>query len=105
MKKKWLGAILFGIIFILGACGSGDDTTNEEGETAATGDELYEANCAACHGADLAGGAGPDLTAVGSKYSADEIADIITNGIGSMPAQGVTGEELDTLSNWLAEKQ
>lgn len=102
--KKSLSLLLLGIVFVLGACGSGNDT-NEGGETAATAEEIYEANCSACHGADLSGGAGPDLTAVGSKYSQEEIANIITEGIGSMPAQGVSGEELETLSNWLAEKQ
>ncbi|WP_085991358.1 cytochrome c551 [Oceanobacillus senegalensis] len=82
--------------------------TAEEGGTvdAAAAEDVYANNCAMCHGADLTGGGGPDLTAVGSKYSADEIAEIIQNGTGSMPAQSqVTGEDLDNLSNWLAEKQ
>ncbi|MGJ9456989.1 cytochrome c550 [Oceanobacillus sp. CF4.6] len=79
----------------------------QEGETAGgDADAVYQANCSACHGADLSGGAGPDLTAVGSKYSADEIAEIIQNGVGAMPAQSqVAGEELSALSEWLSEKQ
>ncbi|WP_087972576.1 cytochrome c551 [Oceanobacillus rekensis] len=120
--KKWLVAALLGIVLTLAACGGGDDgatddtgtddtateteESTEEGTVdSAAGEEVYQANCAACHGADLSGGAGPELTQVGSKYSADEIADIVTNGKGSMPAQNVTGDDLDALSSWLAEKQ
>ncbi|WP_067727103.1 cytochrome c551 [Oceanobacillus damuensis] len=119
--KKWLIAVLFGTVLTLGACGgdtdeggtdetgTGDTGTEESTDGGAVdtaeAEEVYQANCAACHGADLSGGAGPELAQIGSKYSADEIADIITNGIGSMPAQDVTGEDLDTLSNWLAEQQ
>ena len=78
-----------------------------EGETAGgDADAVYQSNCAMCHGADLTGGAGPDLTAVGSSLSADEIKDIIQNGQGGMPAiPAVQGEELDALSTWLSEKQ
>ncbi len=122
--KKWLLAVLFGAVLVLGACGGGDDndaseepadTDNgteteepaDEGESVdtAAGEDVYEANCAMCHGADLTGGAGPDLTAVGDKYSQDEIADIVENGTGSMPAQSVTGDDLDALTAWLAEKK
>ncbi|MFC4022771.1 cytochrome c550 [Oceanobacillus longus] len=88
--------------------GGGEQTEEtQEGETAGgDADAVYQANCSACHGADLSGGAGPDLTAVGSKYSADEIAEIIQNGVGAMPAQSqVAGEELSALSDWLSEKQ
>lgn len=117
--KKWLLAVLFGAVLVLGACG-GDDASDEPAETddtateeagegeaveMAAGEEVYQANCAMCHGADLSGGAGPDLTAVGSKYSEEEIADIVTNGIGSMQPQNVAGEDLDALTSWLAEQQ
>ncbi|SHF89004.1 cytochrome c551 [Ornithinibacillus halophilus] len=110
--KKWLFAVLFGSALVLGACGGGDDDANNSGnndgggETASAGEEIYEDNCAACHGADLAGGGGPALDAIGSKYSADEIVDIIHNGIGGMPAQKqVSDDDAQTLADWLAEKQ
>ena len=78
-----------------------------EGETAGgDADAVFQNNCAMCHGADLTGGAGPDLTAVGASLSADEIKDIIQNGQGGMPAiPAVQGEELDALATWLSEKQ
>lgn len=107
-------AVLFGSVLVLGACGGGDDNNadngdggdNTGGETASAAEEIYENNCSACHGQDLSGNSGPDLTEVGSKYSADEIADIIQEGTGGMPAQSqVSDEDTDTLSDWLAEKK
>ncbi|GGN66142.1 MULTISPECIES: c-type cytochrome [Oceanobacillus] len=79
----------------------------EGGETAGgDADEIFQNNCAMCHGADLTGGGGPDLTAVGASYSADDIKEIIQNGKGAMPpVQAVQGEELDALAEWLSEKQ
>jgi|SRR5699024_9455791 cytochrome c550 len=77
----------------------------EEGEVAAEPDAMYEANCSACHGADLSGGMGPELTAVESSYSADEISNIILNGQGDMPAVDVTPEEADAISEWLIEQE
>jgi|SRR5690625_516487 len=96
--KKWLVAVLVGSALVLGACGGSD------GE--ATPDEIYKKNCASCHGQDLSGGAGPDLATIGSKYSAQEIEDIIENGIGNMPAQKkVAEDDRTTLAQWLSDKQ
>jgi mono/diheme cytochrome c family protein len=50
---------------------------------AATGAELYVQLCAACHGADGEGGAGPPLAALG--LSDDEVSTLIAEGRGSMP--------------------
>lgn len=85
----------------------GSEGETAEGDTAGgDADAVFQNNCAMCHGADLTGGGGPDLTAVGSKYSADEISEIIQNGTGGMPAiPAVQGEELEALSTWLSEKQ
>lgn len=121
--KKWLMAVLLGAILVLGACGGGDDDTATEdpadtGDTAteetedngeavdsAAGEDVYQNNCAMCHGADLSGGAGPELTSAGSQFSNDELEDIIVNGTGSMPAQDVSGGDLDALVAWLSEQQ
>lgn len=76
----------------------------EGGETASDPQAIYDANCMSCHGADMSGGMGPDLTTVGQNYSADEIVDIIQNGTGSMPAQTQVSEEESTaLAEWLVE--
>ncbi|MFC2947253.1 cytochrome c551 [Virgibacillus sediminis] len=124
--KKWLMAVVFGSALVLTGCGGGGDeggtdepADNGNGDTGteesadgggtvdtASAEEIYQNNCASCHGGDLSGGAGPDLTSVGAEYSAEEIADIIQNGKGSMPAQDqVSAEDRETLANWLAEKQ
>lgn len=114
LMKKWLFATLLGSALVLGACGGGgssDDGAGDEGATdegateTAAGEEVYKKSCASCHGQDLSGGAGPSLEDVGSKYSADEIADIIDNGIGSMPAQNVEAGDRDELAEWLAAKK
>ncbi|MBP1947967.1 cytochrome c551 [Virgibacillus litoralis] len=126
--KKWLFTMLFGSALVLGACGGGGDDGGNEGpadnggadteesagdegggsvDTAAA-EELYQNNCASCHGGDLSGGSGPKLSAIGSKYSADEIAGILKNGKnGGMPAfEGQLSEgDITTLSSWLAEKK
>lgn len=75
-------------------------------EDASPGEKLYasQQSCISCHAADMSGGFGPALTAVGSKYNADQIKDIIVNGKGQMPAgqfQG-TEEELGQLVEHLA---
>lgn len=80
---------------------AGDAAVEEVGEVAAP-DEIYANSCAGCHGADLSGGFGPDLQNAGSKFAADEITDIILNGIGQMPAQSLTQEEADSLAEWFA---
>ncbi|MGP4061684.1 cytochrome c550 [Halobacillus sp. H74] len=79
----------------------------EQEETVdASPEELFQNQCATCHGGDLSGGNGPNLQEVGSKYSAEEIKDIIVNGKGSaMPAGLYTGEQATKLAEWLAEKK
>lgn len=87
--------------------GAATEETDEadEGETTDDPEEIFESNCASCHGGDLSGGMGPDLTSVGADHSEDEIHDIIMNGKGDMPAGMATEDEADVLSDWLADKQ
>jgi mono/diheme cytochrome c family protein len=67
---------------------------------------LFKANCASCHGQNLEGMVGPNLTKVGSKYSADDIAKIIKEGKGGMPPGMLKkGEEIKAVAQWLAEKK
>ncbi len=109
--KKWLMAVLFGTMLVLGACG-GDDASEpadsaDSGETADAGaaEDIYKSSCASCHGGDLEGGAGPDLTSVGDRLSADEIATVIEDGATGMPGGLVSGDDITTLADWLAEKK
>ncbi len=108
--KKWLMTVLFGTTLVLGACGGGGDDTSEpaddnDGGTVenAAAEELYEQSCASCHGDDLSGEVGPDLTAVGSDHSADDILTIIEDGQGSMPGGLLSGDDAQEVADWLAE--
>jgi len=112
--KKQLLALLMGTTLILSACG-GDETDNKASESGSTsGDatadagnevKLYEQKCANCHGQDLSGGIGPDLTAIGSKMSKEEIETLIIDGIGAMPKEQLTGDDASQVAAWLAEKK
>lgn len=82
---------------------NGGEEVVEEGEVATDPEAVYASSCASCHGQDLTGGAGPDLTNVGSKLSEDEIHTVIMEGQGSMPPGLVGNEEADLLAEWLGE--
>lgn len=116
MKKKLL-ALFMGSALILGACGGGGDTAKEPadnnagnggGETAApaadnsAAEGLFAQSCASCHGQNLEGGVGPDLTKVGSKLDAAGIEGVITNGQGAMPAGLLQGDDAKAVAEWLA---
>ncbi|WP_164216140.1 cytochrome c550 [Virgibacillus sp. YIM 98842] len=83
----------------------GQQEDSQEGETTDDPSEVFETNCASCHGADLSGGAGPELVEVGSRLSEDEIYNIIMQGQGSMPGGLVSEEEAQAISTWLLEEQ
>ncbi|WP_010531015.1 c-type cytochrome [Lentibacillus jeotgali] len=89
-----------------GGSGGGGDSSGG-GETAANGEEVFQSNCASCHGQDLSGGMGPALNSVGSKYSKEEIKQIIADGFPSagMPPGIVQGEDADAVAQWLSEQK
>jgi len=124
--KKTLMAVLFALMLVLAACGGGNDAGNNDAanndaannteENAANNNEndggtvdsaaaedAYKSSCASCHGQDLSGGAGPDLTDVGSNLSADEIETVIEEGQGSMPGGLLSGDEATAVAEWLAD--
>jgi len=106
MKKKLL-ALLMGTSLVLAACGGGDEAGGDDATTAGSsdGEKLYSQNCMQCHGANLEGGAGPELTTIGATMSKEEIEDAIVNGVGNMPKGLLEGEEASTVADWLAEKK
>lgn len=94
------------IVGLLTACGgekSGEATANTESPIPA----VYKQRCLSCHGDQLEGRVGPNLQAVGSRLTEEEIAAIISDGIGGMPAFGkrLSEKELASISAWLAEHQ
>ena len=119
MKKKWLATFMLGSALMLGACGgddsetgtedTGKDTgteTTENGATSDASEQVAQQRCTTCHGGNLQGmGNTPALNDVGSRYSEEEILNIILNGQGAMPGGLVQGEEAEALAKWLAEKK
>jgi len=66
------------------------------------------ATCLTCHGTDMKGnGNVPSLRGVGDRLSQEQIADIITNGRGAMPAQADqhSAEEIEQIAAWLAKQK
>ena len=82
------------------------DTTPD---TQASGEELYDASCAACHGTNLEGGAGPplDRTSDAAELSDARYVLRISDGRGSMPAfsDQLTSDEIDEIIAYIRDEQ
>ena len=107
-----VGIFVAVIVFYIGVNQKADIIAEQNGETEETEEvastdpeEIFANQCSSCHGADLSGGVGPDLTKVGADLSVDEIEDVIVNGKGSMPPGLAVGEEAKALAEWLSEKK
>jgi quinoprotein glucose dehydrogenase len=77
-------------------------------QTASTGQRLYSAQCANCHGADRKGnnGAFPALTGIAGKYNMAQIGTIIQNGRGAMPGfRNLSGSERGAIAAFLSDKE
>ncbi len=71
-----------------------------------TPQEIFQNNCSGCHGGNLQGNIGPSLQKIGSKYSREEIKNIIQSGKGQMPAQSQMPDEVrQKLATWLSQKK
>ncbi|NRD76668.1 cytochrome c [Bacillus sp. BRMEA1] len=104
--------LLLGIslVMALSACGGGSSSggTDSTQKTTSSDDanQIFQQHCASCHGGDLKGVVGPNLTKVGSKFSKAQILDIIKNGkSGGMPQGLISGDEADKVAAWLAAKK
>ncbi|MBB5326220.1 cytochrome c551 [Anoxybacillus tepidamans] len=107
MKVKVV-SLLLGTSLVLAACGGGNGASNNKdsgGSTASAAEQVYQQSCASCHGQNLEGKIGPNLQKVGSKYSKDEIKQIIEKGRGGMPAGVIQGDDVDKVAEWLASKK
>lgn len=128
MKKSIIFLSLL-LVLSLSACGKSSDNNNNQGAAnnnagttgntgtttgqtggnaaAGNGEATFKANCISCHGNNLEGAVGPNLQKVGAKYSADEIAGIVSNGRGGMPAfKGqLSDADIQGVAQWLAAKK
>ncbi|MCD9025356.1 c-type cytochrome [Cohnella silvisoli] len=70
---------------------------------ASASEQLYKISCLSCHGDQMQGKLGPELTHVGTQMSKEEIYKQIANGGGGMPAfkERLTEDQLLTLTTWL----
>ena len=108
-----LGAV--SILVVLGATGCGDDAA--ESAQPSRGAELYEANCASCHGSDLRGTSeGPSHLSVvyeQGHHPDDAFRSAIANGapahhwqFGDMPpVAGLDGEEIEAIIAYVRQRQ
>lgn len=110
IMKKTLATLFMGTSIVIGlaACSDGNDDTCQL-DTAKAGDvkTLYAQRCSSCHGEQLEGRVGPNLTKIGSQYSKKQILEIIKNGKGGgkMPSSLVSGKDADQVAAWLAAKK
>ncbi|OZB93498.1 cytochrome c551 [Paenibacillus sp. XY044] len=122
MKKSIIFLSLL-LVLSLSACGKSSDNTNNQGAAnnnagtttgqtggtaaAGNGEATFKANCVSCHGNNLEGAVGPNLQKIGAKYSADEIAGIVSNGRGGMPSfKGqLSDADIQGVAQWLATKK
>ena len=121
MLRKGMFTCLLVILLALVGCSS-DNSKEESNEATNTsdkveaesatsavdrGEELYKQKCANCHGGNLEGIVGGPLTEIGSKYTEEQLLDIIVNGIEktTMPGGLLEGEEAEAVAKWLAQKK
>lgn len=105
-----LGAVLVG-------CGSGSTQPQSDAPGGVRGAELYQANCASCHGEDLRGTAkGPSHLSVvyePNHHSDDSFRSAVANGapahhwsFGDMPpVAGLTSAEVDAIIAFVRQVQ
>ncbi len=102
-------------------CGSDEDSTDDASGAGspeiAQGEELFQANCASCHGSDLRGtGQGPSLLSVvyePSHHGDEAFRSAIANGavqhhwdFGDMPpVPGLSGSEVDSIIAFVRDVQ
>ncbi|MDQ0298269.1 cytochrome c551 [Salibacterium salarium] len=114
MKKAML-AFAGSAMLILGACGGGgEDEAGDSGADNGGGNgggksydaeaaqESYDSNCLQCHGENLEGQVGPELS--GNDLSKDEVLSMIQNGGNGMQANIIEGEEAENVAAWIADQ-
>lgn len=107
------------LLLMAGACGSddGDEGTAPGSEQSAEGEDLYQANCASCHGTDLRGtNKGPSLLSIvyePGHHGDDAFRSAIANGaaqhhwnFGDMqPVPGLSNSDVDAIIAYVREVQ
>ncbi|KGR81517.1 cytochrome c550 [Lysinibacillus odysseyi] len=95
-----------GLIFFMSLGGAGSkDEAKEAGESGgeATADidaeAIVQKSCVGCHGGDLTGGMGPNLT---TGLDAAHVKEVVMNGQGAMPAVIKDEAEADAIAEYIS---
>jgi polyvinyl alcohol dehydrogenase (cytochrome) len=69
------------------------------GSSAVSGEDVYQANCARCHGGTGHGGSGPSMVGVAGRLSKAEHLKVVRNGRAGMPAwkDDLSDEEIEAV--------
>jgi mono/diheme cytochrome c family protein len=110
--RRLFVAVLISAGLVVGAC-TDTDTPELSGDQAndpelVTGRDIYQAECARCHGGSGGGGAGPKLSdgrAVEQFPNAADQEQVVHDGRGSMPAWGskLSDEEIAAVVRYTRE--
>ena len=113
-RRSWRQVVVAAVVLVVGSCG-GDDGTTPQGSPGTTlagdlelGEEVFQKNCASCHGRSGGGGMGPELAdgAVVDRYpDPSEHRDVVVDGRGAMPAWGdrLSDHEIDAVVRYERE--
>ncbi len=85
------------------AAGASDGADPGQAQLVLDGPQLYQANCATCHGPDGGGGSGPPLAGNRNAGRAANVESLIRFGRGTMPgfAGSLSDEQIVTLRDWV----
>lgn len=90
---------------LLGACSSGPEKPTDA--VLAQGQEVYNRNCASCHGTKGQGGLGPALQGVSSRLTFEQEVETVAKGRKGTQMQAwegkLTAEEIDAVVRYTRE--
>ncbi len=99
---KRAGMALLGLVLVTSSCVAPLDEN-------ASGEEVYAALCARCHGSNLEGGVGPALGAGSDLVDKPDayLLSTVTNGRGRMPAfkASLSAGQIDRVASYLRDRQ
>ncbi|WP_409252115.1 c-type cytochrome [Bacillus sp. SCS-153A] len=102
-NSKYLVRVLDGSLLVMKSTLEITEVFSQEVQDTYEGQatDILKKRCFSCHGNSLEGGMGPTLYNLKSKYSHDEVVDILINGQGAMPGGLVSDEEAERVAEYL----
>lgn len=84
-QPAWVAMLFIAAVLPLSGCSLSELCQPDPQVSKTDVHTIYKQNCAGCHGEQLQGVSGPELTTVGAKFSPDELRTIILEGSRAMP--------------------